>query len=180
MKNLHTICKRVLKITDAELDAAEAEAQRQVGYTHPLRMGHAQRVVQAGRHNLRVISALRLLKKEIAGQEWPTPTTPGTAQASCRKLVSDIRASSDDGAEQLAREFMEHVIGQTQAVVSKLKLPPDDLKRSREIVAELLLLRKNAEGQIGWRSPKRAEAVVDEIRAKHIWLIEELEKILNP
>lgn len=65
-------------------------------------------------------------------------------------------------------------------VPKKQAWPADDLKRAREIVSELLLLRKNAEGQIGWRAPSRGEAIVDHIRAKHIWLIEELEKILNP
>lgn len=83
-------------------------------------------------------------------------------------------------SEDKAQKFLADAIKLKDLVDRPCRLPADDLKRSREIVAELLLLRKNAEGQIGWRSPKRAEAVVDEIRAKHIWLIEELEKILNP
>lgn len=65
MKNLHTICKKVLAITDAELDAAEAEARLQVGYMHPLKMATAGRVQKAGRHNQIVIAKLRELKAAI-------------------------------------------------------------------------------------------------------------------
>lgn len=82
------------------------------------------------------------------------------------------------GAYNCPYEKLMELIGHT--VPKKKTWPIDDLPRAREIIAELLKLRKNAEGQIGWRDPKRGDAVVDEIRAKHIWLLEELEKILNP
>lgn len=65
MKNLHTICKKVIAITDAEFDAAEAEARQQAGYVHPLKMATASRVTEAGKHNLLVIAKLRELRAAI-------------------------------------------------------------------------------------------------------------------
>lgn len=62
---INALCKKVLEITDSQLDAATAEAERQLGYMHPLKMGTAGKVHSAGRHNLAVAQKLRELRDTI-------------------------------------------------------------------------------------------------------------------
>lgn len=65
MKNIHSICRKVAKITDAEIAEVEQMAQDQSGYVHPLKMATAGRVQNAGNHNQRVIAKLRELRDTI-------------------------------------------------------------------------------------------------------------------
>jgi hypothetical protein len=65
MKNIHSICRKVAKLTDAEFAEVEAMAAEQRGYVHPLKMGTAARLHAAGNHNERVVAKLRELRDTI-------------------------------------------------------------------------------------------------------------------
>lgn len=65
MKNIHALCKKVVKLTEAELDAADAEIASQKSFMHPLKMKTAGNVRAAGNHNERVMVALRNLRTVI-------------------------------------------------------------------------------------------------------------------
>ncbi len=65
MKNIHAICRKVAKLTDAELAEADTEAQEQRSYMHPLKMATASRTQAAGSHNQRVLAKVRELRAAI-------------------------------------------------------------------------------------------------------------------
>ena len=65
MNTVHKICKQVVALTDEELDAAEIEANEQVNHLHPLKVAKQFRINKAGKHNLRVIAAVRNLRNTI-------------------------------------------------------------------------------------------------------------------
>lgn len=65
MKNIHSLCRKVAKITDAKLAEVEQMAAAQVAHTHPLKMATAGRINSAGSHNQRVLAKLRELRDTI-------------------------------------------------------------------------------------------------------------------
>lgn len=64
-KTIHTLCRKVAKITDAELADVEMMAAEQTNYAHPLKMATATRVRGAGNYNQRVVAKLRELRDTI-------------------------------------------------------------------------------------------------------------------
>jgi hypothetical protein len=75
MKNIHTICRKVAKLTDQELATADSEAAEQWTYLHPLKLARAARVHAAGNHNQRVLAKLRELRDTILAGANPSHIT---------------------------------------------------------------------------------------------------------
>jgi hypothetical protein len=65
ISNVSKTCKQILKLTDYDLKCCEEMAQEQIEYTHPLKMGKAQRLYQTGNNNMRIIEALKNLQEII-------------------------------------------------------------------------------------------------------------------
>ena len=65
MKAINDLCKRVMKVTDDQLEEVEKTAQEQMKYVHPLKMGRARQMHAIGRHNLAVAQKLRELRDTI-------------------------------------------------------------------------------------------------------------------
>lgn len=62
---VYSICSDVVELTDKDLLAVEKMAEEQINYTHPLKNGKANGINKKGKHNTRVLLALRALKKVI-------------------------------------------------------------------------------------------------------------------
>ncbi len=60
--NIHTICKKISRITDAEIAGVEKIAQQQMNYIHPLKMASATKVHNTGVKNLECLKKLRELR----------------------------------------------------------------------------------------------------------------------
>ncbi len=60
--NIHTICKKITRITDAEIAGVEKIAKQQMDYIHPLKMATATKVHATGVKNLECLKKLRELR----------------------------------------------------------------------------------------------------------------------
>lgn len=65
MKNINAVCRKVAKLTDAELAEADQITADQIGYCHPLKIASSRRTQGAGRHNQRVLEKLKELRSTI-------------------------------------------------------------------------------------------------------------------
>ncbi len=60
--NIHTICKKIVRITDAEIAGVEKIAQEQMNYMHPLKMATAAASRDRGKKNMEILKRLRELR----------------------------------------------------------------------------------------------------------------------
>ncbi len=60
--NIHTLCKKISRVTDAEIAGVEKIAKQQMDYIHPLRMASATKVHNTGAKNLECLKKLRELR----------------------------------------------------------------------------------------------------------------------
>lgn len=65
MKNVLNVARKILALTDEELNEAEAMARGQLEYLSPLRMATTAKQHALGNHNLRVVTELRALRETI-------------------------------------------------------------------------------------------------------------------
>ena len=69
IKKVNNLCKQVLKLTEQDFEAVEQMQKEQSGYSHPLKNATAAKYNELGKHNKRVIEALKKLHLEITKGE---------------------------------------------------------------------------------------------------------------
>ncbi len=62
MSNIHTLCKKIARLTDAEIAGVERIAQQQMDYMHPLKMATAGKTQATGKKNMECLKRLRELR----------------------------------------------------------------------------------------------------------------------
>lgn len=72
---VNAVCKRIMALSDSQIDEAEEAIERQASYSHPLRRGTAKRVRTAGGNNLHVIELLRTIRAVMYDAEREQPTS---------------------------------------------------------------------------------------------------------
>lgn len=56
--SIYGICRKILKVTDAEIEELRLMAQEQLIYTHPLKMGTAANQHRLGSHNIAMLDLI--------------------------------------------------------------------------------------------------------------------------
>ncbi len=62
LKEINKVCKSVLKLQDSDFEEIEKMIEGQEKYSHPLKCKTAKRINDTGRHNRKVMNALKQLK----------------------------------------------------------------------------------------------------------------------
>jgi hypothetical protein len=68
IQKVDKVCRAVKALTPEDFEAVLQMAKEQAEYIHPLKMATASRLQDAGNYNLKVIKALKNLKKIIEGK----------------------------------------------------------------------------------------------------------------
>ncbi len=62
MSNIHTLCKKIARLSDADIAGVERIAQEQMDYMHPLKLAGAGKTQATGRKNMEILKRLRELR----------------------------------------------------------------------------------------------------------------------
>ena len=99
MKNVESICKKVIALTHEEIAEAQEVASGQLAYMHPLKTGTQMQQHKLGRHNNAVLEDLRALKATLeAFQDEPVEETQ--YQRSMLNAVNNLRQFVDTAGEE--------------------------------------------------------------------------------
>jgi len=69
IKEIHKMCKAILKLQDSDFEEVEKMIEEQERYSHPLKCYSAKKLNEIGNHNSKIINMLKQLKEIITKGE---------------------------------------------------------------------------------------------------------------